>query len=574
MHLARLRIENLALVDALDAAFAPGMIAVTGETGAGKSMILGSLELLLGARADVGLVRKGAARAVVEAVFEPCGGTDRRARALRAEFETIGIVLDDDDPLILRREIAQSGRSIAQVAGRLVTVRQLASITTHLIDIHSQHDQQSLTQKRWQRDALDAFAGALDLADTVRAAHQAWRAAQAELDDWKARDRELRRQEDLLRFQIEEIHKVQPELGEDSRLMQRETVLANAEELRTVATAVRSLLGDDEQGAAARLRLAQRELQRLSHLDPATAPWSTTLAEALVHTDDVEHQCDAYLDRVDADPGELEKVQDRLHLLTQLKKKYGSTIEEILAYAGKAEEELRQIGGYEDRLTALAGKADALCSEVRGHAVKLSAKRKVAAAKLRVQVEKELAQLGMAQATFIASLEPAAEIGPAGAEEVEFLIAANPGEDPKPLNKVASGGELSRITLALKCIATRTDDMPVLVFDEIDAGVGGTVAHAVGERLQSLGVTHQVFVITHLPQIACRARTHLSVSKTVAGARTTVSLDALDEEGRERELARMLGGDSKTAIAHARELMKSGKENSKSEARNPKQTGK
>ena len=574
MHLARLRIENLALVDALDAAFEPGMIAVTGETGAGKSMILGSLELLLGARADAGLVRKGAARAVVEAVFEPCGGADRRARALRAELEAIGIALEGDDPLILRREIAESGRSIAQVAGRLVTVRQLAAITAHLIDIHSQHDQQSLTQRRWQRDALDAFAGALDLADTVREAHQAWRAVQAEHDDWQARDRELRRQEDLLRFQLDDIRKAQVEPGEDGRLAQRETILANAEELRTETTAVRSLLGDDDNGAASCLRTAQRELQRLAHLDPATATWSDTLAEALIHVDDVERQCGSYLERIEVNPGELEQVQDRLHLLTQLKKKYGGTIEEILSYAAKAEEDLRQIGGYDDRLTALAAKADALNAVLRGHAQKLSTKRKTAAAKLRAQVEKELAQLGMARTTFVASLEPAAEIGPAGAEEVEFLIAANPGEDPKPLNKVASGGELSRITLALKCIATRTDDMPVLVFDEIDAGVGGTVAHAVGERLQSLGVTHQVFVITHLPQIACRASTHLSVNKTVSGTRTTVSLEGLGDEGLERELARMLGGDSKAALAHARELVKNGRESSKSETRNPKQTGK
>jgi len=554
MHLARLRIENLALVDALDAAFEAGTTAVTGETGAGKSMILGSLELLLGSRADAAMVRKGAPRATVEAVIEAVAGPGRSAEALRSVLGPLGIELDGDEPLILRREVAESGRSIAHVGGRLVTVRQLAEITANLIDLHSQHDQQSLTQRRWQREALDSFGGALELADTVRSAYQAWRAARAEHEDWLARERELRRQEDLFRFQSAEIRKAQLQPGEEESLLQRETMLANAEALRGTATTVLDLLGNEEQGAAARLRSAQRELQRLAQLDPGAASWSETLTETLVRCVELERECTAYLERLEVNPGELEKVQDRLHLIGQLKKKYGDSIDAVLEFAAKAEQDLAALGNFEDKLAGLDAKAKALETELKAQAAKLSAKRRAAAGKLSTQVEKELAQLGMKGTSFVVSLEPGAEITASGAEDIEFLIAVNPGEDPKPLTKVASGGELSRITLALKCVAMRGDDVPVLVFDEIDAGVGGTVAHAVGERLQALGEHHQVFVITHLPQIACRADAQFAVSKTVSGDRTTVAMTLLAGDAREKELARMLGGESKTALAHAHEL--------------------
>ncbi len=552
MLLARLKIENLALVEALDVEFEPRVTAVTGETGAGKSMILGSLMLLLGQRAESGLVRKGARRACVEAVFESDGSLPDGAAAI---LTSLGIEPHDTEPLILRREIADNGRGIAHIAGRLVTVRQLAEFTAHVLDIHSQHDQQSLTQRRWQRETLDAFANAEALAARVRSSYDAWSAARREYDDWLARERELRRQEDLLRYQFNEIQHAQLEPDEEPQLLARENMLAHAEELGGAAAALLALLQDDEHGIMTALQQIQRQLQHILPLDARAGEWTEAVADAQARLAEVERSCAAYAGELETNPHELAQVQQRLHAIAQLKKKYGDSVADVLAFAGAAREQLAALGSFEERVETLKQHAETLRAQLEEAASALSARRRAAAPKLARAVEKELAQLGMNDTRLHVALPALGELSGNGAEAVEFLVAANPGEDPKALSKVASGGELSRITLALKCVATCREDVPILVFDEIDAGISGTVAHAVGARLRRLGDTHQVFVITHMAQIACRAATHFAVLKSVNGARTHVSMTALDAAAREEELARMLGGETKAARAHARELL-------------------
>jgi DNA repair protein RecN (Recombination protein N) len=555
MYLARLRIENLALVERVDVEFPNALLAVTGETGAGKSMILGSLQLLLGQRADTDLLRKGAARASIEGVFAWDDAADPAKNRITQTLAQAGIELDGDEPLIVRRELHESGRSTAQIAGRLVPVRQLAEIAEAFIDIHSQHEQQSLTQRRWQRDMLDAYAGASELAARVRALHTQWRAAENEHADWLARERELRRQEDLLRFQLNDIRSVQLRPAEDTELTQRETVLAHATELAETLAQLSAMLDDDEQGLVTQIRRALKTAHHLEQRDPACAPWAATLSAMLQSLNDVRGDCTAYAARLEADPGELNRVQDRIHQIVQLKKKYGESIETILAFAAQADEQLQSLGSFEERLTSLRATADALRRDLGEAGTQLSRARRAAAPKLATQVTGELAQLGMAAARVVAQLTPVPEPGPHGMEELELLISTNPGEEPKPLAKIASGGELSRVMLALKCVAMRRDDVPVLVFDEIDAGISGAVAHAVAERLQRLAAAHQVFVITHMPQIACRAVIQFSVEKTVVQERTSVTMRALAGAERETELTRMLGDDSTHARAHARELL-------------------
>jgi DNA repair protein RecN (Recombination protein N) len=555
MYLARLRIEQLALVEALDVEFPRALVAVTGETGAGKSMILGSLQLLLGQRADAGLVRKGARRAIVEGVFESDSPDDACAARLHAELAAAGIDPADAQPLIIRREVQDTGRSLAHVAGRLVTAKQLAGLAQLLMDIHSQHEQQSLMQRRWQRETVDNFAGAADAATQVRNLYAAWRDAENDYADWLARERELRRQEDLLRYQVNEIRAANPVSGEEEELARRETMLAHAAELAESVALLNSLLDDDEHGLLARAQQAMKASQQVAHRDATAEEWCGMITDVLQRLNDLRSACDAYAARLETDPGELDRVQERLHVLAQLRKKYGDTLDAVLAYGDEAAQQLERIGSYEERLTTLRATADRLQAELDAACGKLSRARAAAAPKLNVQVTAELARLGMPAARFFAQLTQLEEPSASGREEIEFMVATNSGEDPRPLAKIASGGELSRLMLALKCVAMRRDDVPILMFDEIDAGISGAVARAVAERLQRLGDTHQVFVITHMPQIACRATTHFTVDKRTMGARTSVGMRLLGGDDRADELSRMLGGDSDLARAHARELL-------------------
>lgn len=554
MYLSRLKIDNFALVDSLDAEFEPGLLAVTGETGAGKSMILGSLQLLLGGRADIAKVRKGEKKAVVQGVFETLAPNDKVEKNLKKQLRDSGFEIEDDEPVIIKREVSASGKSAAQIAGNLISIKQLAEFTDSLIDIHSQHDQQSLMKRIWQQQTLDAFAGAEETADKVKTLFSEWRVLLAEIEDKQKHERELRQREDILKYQLKEINDAKLVPGEEKELLEKESFLANSEEIVAAAASISSSLNDEDFGVISKLQNIQRELSRLNELDSRTVEWSELLSQSLINIDDFERQLSSYKDKLEVDPKELLKVQDRLHLISQLKKKYGNSEEEILNYAIKIDAQLQESGSFDENIKQLEKEADDIFRRLQSAANKLGEKRKKTAAKLQKEMEKELEKLGMKNAEFIVDLAPYEEITSYGNEKVEFKISVNPGEDPKPLGKVASGGELSRITLALKCIVTTNVNLPVMVFDEIDAGVSGSIAHAVGERLQKLGEKHQIFAITHMPQIACRGESHFVVEKSVVKERTSVTIKKLNINDKEKEIARMLGGESKTAIAHAKEL--------------------
>ena len=554
MRLAKLKIKNLALVENIDTDFLNGWTCITGETGAGKSMILGALKLLLGSRADVSLIRKNVERAIVEGVFLTDGDDDERWKKKLADN---GFELEPDEPIIIRRELTKSGRSVAQIAGRLVTAKQLAALTENLIDIHSQHEHQSLMKKNEQRRTLDAFAGAKKLLEEVAKNFRELQHAEQEYNELANRERELRREEDLLRFQFDEITNAKLLSGEESELIHKEKALANAEEIGEVTTGLLNLFEEDEHGILTALRAAQKEFSHLKKLDDRAEGLGDSLSSALIELSEFAAQLASYQTEIEVDPGKLSEVQNRLYTITMLKKKYGDSIEEILNFAAEVEKKLSAIDNFEDKVEELKKKAEAEREKLKVSSEKLTKKRTAAAKKLSDKIQHELKTLGLKDAKLVVQLEPLEKISASGAEEVEFLIAVNPGEDAKPLAKVASGGELSRITLALKCILTSADDVPILVFDEIDAGISGTVAHAVGERLKKLSSSHQIFVITHMPQIAARADSQFTVIKKVSDGRTSVEIELLEEASREKEIARMLGGAGNTAVAHAKELLNS-----------------
>ncbi len=559
MFLSRLKINNFALVDSLDAEFEPGMITVTGETGAGKSMILGSLQLLLGGRADIAKVRKGEKKAVVQGVFETLASNDKIEKSLKKQLRNSGFEIEDDEPIIIKREVSASGRSTAQIAGNIISIKQLAEFANTLIDIHSQHDQQSLMKRSWQQQTLDAFAGADEPAEKVKKLFSELQVLLLEIEDKQNHERELRQHEDLLKYQLKEINEAQLISGEEKNLLEKESFLANSEEIVTATSSISTSLNEEDFGIISKLQNIQRELSRLNELDHRTLVWSELLSQSLINIDDFEQRLSSYKDGLEVEPRELSKVQDRLHLISQLKKKYGNSEEEILSYAIKIDKQLKETGNFDENIDELLKKSDDIKCRLQSTSNVLSEKRKKAALKLQKEMKKELEKLGMKNAEFVVELAPCEKINSNGNEKVEFKISVNPGEDPKSLGKVASGGELSRITLALKCIVTTNINLPVMVFDEIDAGVSGSVAHAVGERLQKLGEKHQIFAITHMPQISCRGKSHFVVEKSVIKERTSVTIKKLNVEEKEKEVARMLGGESKTAIAHAKELFSEAK---------------
>ena len=555
MHLAKLKIENLALVDSIDIDFTAKWSCVTGETGAGKSMILGALRLLLGGRADASLIRKGENRTIVEGVFSAGSENDPCEIIWKRKLADEGFELEPDEPIIIRRELTKTGKNLAQIAGRIVTVKQLATLVENMIDIHSQHDHQSLMKKNEQRKALDSFAGVKGLLSEVAGNYKKWHAAEKEYNEWALKERELRREEDLLKFQFNEISNAKLQLNEDTDLLQKEKALANSEEIGNIISELLTLLENDEYGVLSALRKAQREFIRLKNLDSSADKLGDAISESLIGLSDFNQQLASYEAKIETDPKKLIDVQNRIDLITQLKKKYGDTLQEIIDFADEVEKKLSMIDNFDEHVAGLKIKVDTAKVELEKSAAKLTKKRIVAAKKLSREIKKELETLGLKDADFVVQMQTLNNINATGAEEIEFLVALNPGEDAKPLAKVASGGELSRITLALKCIMTNTDDVPILVFDEIDSGISGTVAHAVGERLKKLSSDHQIFVITHMPQIASRSENHYTVTKKVHARRTNVAIDKLNEKDREKEIARMLGGESKTTIAHAKELL-------------------
>lgn len=546
-----LRIQNYALIDTAEIEFGPGFNVLSGETGAGKSILLGALHLVLGGRGSSEVVRSGADRAQIEAVFRLKSIRPRLA-ALLSEQE-IGV---EDGELMLARSIAADGRSRAYAGGRIVPVSLLAAIGDELVDLHGQHEHQSLLHADRQRELLDAFAETEKDLAIVAGLVARLRAIAAEMATLEQEDRDRLRRIEFLRFETQEIAEASLRVGEEEELGARLCRVSNAERIRTLAQeSYAALYEGGEVASVDLLDRARAALGSLAAILPECAPLSAQLEEARSHIEAVAAELRRFTEGIELDPNEIEQLNQRKMLLQRLKKKYGATVEEILAYAERAAAELSALENRDARLEALKKEAAAIEAEAKRTAARLTEVRKKAAAALDRQVVRALQGLGMKGARFETRIE-AVPLCAHGGDRIEFLLAANPGEALKPLRHTASGGEVSRIMLALKSVFAGADAIPLLVFDEIDAGVGGAVARNVAERLAELAHSHQVLCITHLPQIAAVADRHFCVSKAAVQGRTTTTIARLDDEARIAELARLLDGTvSAVSLEHARQLL-------------------
>ena len=566
-RLTELRIRGLGAIDDVTLEFGSGLTVVTGETGAGKTMVVTGLTLLFGGRADPGRVRANGRAGVEGRLLLPADSAawERAAQA--------GADPDDDGSLILSRTVSAEGRSRAYLGGRSVPVGVIAELAEGLLAVHGQTDQMRLSRPPEQRRALDRYAGPahLELLDRYRAAYQRWRQLAADLERRQTQARELAQAADVLRHGLAEIGAVQPEPGEDEALAAQVKRLSDADALRAAADEARMALigdvtgdlagGDVPQDATVALATAERALAGSD--DPALVLLAQDLNDAIAVVSDVAGQLAGYVADLDADPARLAEVMDRRAAITALVRKYagaGEGLAGVLAWAEDAEQRLSELDVSDEALAALTAERDAARAEVDGLAARVSAGRTAAAEGFAAEVGRELAGLAMKSAQVSFSIEGhPEEPGPEGTDEVALLLAAHPGAPARPVHRGASGGELSRVMLAIEVVFAGADPVPVMVFDEVDAGVGGQAAGEIGRRLARLARDHQVVVVTHLAQVAAFADTHLVVDKSPdAGAGVTATdIRAVAGEGRVRELARMLSGlaDSDTGQAHARELL-------------------
>ncbi|MBT2508325.1 DNA repair protein RecN [Streptomyces sp. ISL-98] len=566
-----MRIRSLGVIDDAVVELSPGFTAVTGETGAGKTMVVTSLGLLLGGRADPALVRIGAKAAVVEGRITLPADAPAAVRAAEAGAEL------DDGALLVSRTVSAEGRSRAHVGGRSVPVGLLAELADDLVAVHGQTDQQGLLRPARQRQALDRYAGDAVAVPHAKyaAAYRRLRTVAVELDELTTRARERAQEADLLRFGLEEIAGVEPLAGEDVELAAEAERLGHAEALASAASVAHAALAGNPEDpesvdATTLVAGAHRALDAVRAHDPALAVLAERIGEIGILLGDVAGELAGYADNLDADPLRLSAVEERRAALTQLTRKYGEDIGAVLAWAQESAARLTELEGDDDRIGELTAERDALRGELAGLAQALTDARTEAAQRFADAVTAELASLAMPHARVsidirqVEDRENGIEVGgrlvaygASGADEVELLLAPHPGAQPRPIAKGASGGELSRVMLAVEVVFAGSDPVPTYLFDEVDAGVGGKAAVEVGRRLAKLAKSAQVVVVTHLPQVAAFADRQLLVEKTNDGSVTRSGVTVLEGEARVRELSRMLAGqeDSETARAHAEELL-------------------
>jgi DNA repair protein RecN (Recombination protein N) len=576
--LLELRISNLALIERAEIHCGPGLNVLTGETGAGKSILIHALGLLVGERATAEQVGKtvegkagdgkpgednsGIRRARIEGSFDlsaaPC------ALAYLQEHD----IPFDDHQLIVTREVSSDGRSRVRINGQLATATTLRELGDTLVDLHGQHEHQLLLRPETHGGFLDASGdeahGALRAA--TRNAWQEWQSAQRRLRDLTANEQQRAQRLDMLRFQADEIDAAAPEAGEDTQLVDERARLLNAEKLRDAAALCRdALLGGEEPGASSLLTQALRAAREIEAVDGSVAEWAQQLQSALYEIEDAAAQARDYADTLEADPLRLEEIEARLHRLNRLKRKYGDSLESVLLYRAEIGGELERLNVSEEELSTLREVAERKHARFLDAARQLSQSRRELAKRFATEVESHLQTLAMERTRFEVGFE-ADETGSAeGIDRIEFLISPNPGQPLRPLARIASGGEISRVMLALRsALAAPTNDdtpaqgvIPVLVFDEVDTGIGGVTAEAVGAKMHELARSFQVFCVTHLPQIARRADGHYRVLKESDEAQTRVSVTRLEGDDRVRELARMMGRESEATLRHARELLNS-----------------
>jgi DNA repair protein RecN (Recombination protein N) len=552
--LSELRIRNFAIIESLALPLAPGFNALTGETGAGKSIIVGALGLLLGERANADVIRSGADRATVEGTFDVAERPE-----IRALLDQHGIDAEDL-VVVLKREVT-AGRARAWINGTPVSASILAEVGRALVNIHGQHEAQTLLDAAAQRRILDAFAGAdADAASTARA-HAELTATVREIANLSRRRAEAERRADYLRHVAREIGEARLVEGEDVRLEDEARRLENADELRALAGGLASTLDGDEDAVLHRLGAIAKQVSSIQRIDPTLSRLQEMLDSAYFAIEALARELTEYEATVELDPSRLEEVRRRRDLLFRLTKKYGGSIPEVIRAGAEARAELDLVDSADIDLKELEVRERAARAALVSSARSLSAKRQAGAKQLARAVDKVLPELGMPDGHLTVSLNLLPQIGEHGAEDVEFRVALNIGHEPRALSRVASGGELSRVMLALKTILARLDRVPTLVFDEVDAGIGGRVGLQVGDTLRRVASDHQVFAITHLPQIAARAHHHIVISKGARSGVTTADVRIVTDDSRVAEVARMLGGDAESATsrAHAKELLVAGR---------------
>jgi DNA repair protein RecN (Recombination protein N) len=552
-----LRINNIALIPSLELELGPGLVLLTGETGAGKSIVIDALSLLLGERASPELIRSGEHRAVVEAVVEMAGAAEL--------LDERGLPSDGDE-IVIRREIQANGKGRATVNGALVPVSLLRDLAPSLAAIHGQHEPQGLLDPATHLDVVDDFA-ALDEGRPIGEFFRDLRAAETALAKLKSDRREGERRREMLEYQAAEIEKAALVPGEEESLRGEKARQANADRLASLSGEAYALLYDDEDAVLGRLGQVYKRIDELASIDPDFRAYAEARRELLAPLEDLALRLRDYQEKLEVSPGRIDEIESRLALLERLKKKYGASVDDVVAYGERCRRELDALGTPEEQERQLTERRERLAAAYLDRARGISRKRRSAAAELRRRVQAELAQLAMEKTRFDVWFEPADAEAAAGdpslwtdrgLERAEFLLSPNPGEELRPLAKIASGGELSRLMLAVKSVVGRDAPGLTLVFDEVDAGIGGRVAEVVGRKLKSVSARRQVLCVTHLPQIAALADQHLAVRKQVAKGRTITVVERLGEEARVEEVARMLGGETITATGreHAREMLK------------------
>ena len=548
--LTELRIKNFAIIESLTLPLEHGFNVLTGETGAGKSIIVGALGLLLGERASADVIRTGADKASVEGVFDV---SDRAE--IRTLLDERGIDVDEST-VVLKREVA-TGRARAWINGTTVNAGLLAEVGRLLVNLHGQHEAQTLLDREAQRRILDAFAGATDAATEVRGAHETLASIIREIADLAKRRAEAERRADYLRHVVAEIADAKLVEGEDLRLEDEARRLENAEELRGLASGIAGALDGDEETVLQKLSAVSRHLATIQRIDPTLGRLQESYDSAYYAIEALARELEEYEAAIDLDPSRLEKVRRRRDLLFRLTKKYGATLADVIRTGQESRAELDLVDSAGLDIKQLETREREARADLAEKTKRLTALRTAAADRLARAVDETLPDLGMADGHFAVSLEPLGEIRSTGAEDVEFCVALNVGHEPRALSRVASGGELSRVMLGLKTILARLDRVPTLVFDEVDAGIGGRVGLQVGDTMRRVASYHQVFAITHLPQIAARAHHHIVVSKGARGGVTTADVVVSSGDARIAEIARMLGGDPESDLsrAHARELL-------------------
>lgn len=567
--LQELIVKDFAIIDSLTLSFMKGLNMLTGETGAGKSIIVGALGLLMGGRASAELIRTGSEEALVEAVFNIHNNPEIKNIFLSWDMES------DADQVLIRRTISKTGKNRIIINDRLATTQMLAQLGGRLIDISGQYSQQLLLQEERHIDILDSFGGLSQLRDHYHTLYTAFQDKTSELKTLVTNETSRVKRQELLEFQNKEIEQACLSVGEEQELLAEKLILANATILYEKTYGAYINLYENDNACLTVLKQLLHDLEEACSVDPGITPLKDNLESSFLTIEDTAFSLRTYAKNIIMDPARLESVESRLDMIHRLKNKYGDSIEQIIAYQKEIQRELETIDVSSSRITMIRDELSICGKQLWSVADELSNKRKNAALLLKKKVEKELDSIGMKKATFFVHIKSTSReesmipeslihgLNSTGKDSVQFYISPNQGEDSKPLSRIASGGEISRIVLAIKKIIAGTYKVPTLLFDEVDAGIGGAVAEAVGSKLHEIAATHQVLCITHLPQIACFGTYHYSVKKSICNGRTLTSVELLDERGRIDELARMLGGKniSDKTIAYAKEMLKHSRNN-------------